>query len=46
MQFPQYAIHRINTHGIHQDPRNISTSGADFRESWSEHYEFRFNAPL
>ena len=42
MEFPSYTIHRINTHGIHQDPRTISSAGADFRESWSEHYEFRF----
>lgn len=42
MQFPSYTIERINTHGIHRDPRTFSGTGPDFRESWSECYEFRF----
>ncbi len=42
MQFPNYTIHRINTHGVHQDPRTYKETGADFREAWSECYEFRF----
>lgn len=42
MEFPSYTIQRINTHGIHMDPRTYLGVGADFRESWSECYEFRF----
>ena len=42
MQFPSYTIQRINTHGIHKDPRTYTGVGPDFKETWSDCYEFRF----
>ena len=42
MQFPNYAIHRINTHGIHLNPKTTPIIPSEARESWSECYEFRF----
>ena len=42
MHFPEYSIQRINTHGIHLDPRSYPIAPSEARESWSECYEFRF----
>lgn len=42
MQFPNYSIERINTHGIHLDPRTWALSPAEAKESWAPCYEFRF----
>jgi len=42
MEFPAYTIERINTYGIHLDPRTTPIPASQARESWSENYEFRF----
>lgn len=42
MQFPSYSIERINTYGIHLDPRTTPIPPAEARETWTENYEFRF----
>lgn len=42
MQFPGYTIERINTHGIHIDPRIHPIVPSEAKETWSDFYEFRF----
>ena len=42
MEFPVYSIERINTYGVHYDPRTYKIPAAESRDSWTEHYEFRF----
>ena len=42
MQFPQYSIERINTYGIHLDPRTHEIPPSEARETWAACYELRF----
>lgn len=42
MQFPSYSIERINTYGVKTNPSTTKIPQAEARDSWSEHFEFRF----
>lgn len=42
MLCPEFTIERINTYGIHLDPRTFEVAPADAKETWASCYEFKF----
>ena len=42
MLCPEFTIERINTYGVHLDPRTFEVDPANARETWASCYELKF----